>query len=253
METSKIIYESQNHKVIKISQEDEEERGGYVSANQYLIINEDEGVLLDPGGRVMFPFILESVKEYIEPTNISYIFLSHQDPDVASSLQEWTQITPANIVVSRWWSRFVSLFGISDMGRVIEIEDSGGEITLKSGVKLNILPAHFLHSPANLSIYDINSKCLFSGDIGAAIFPYSESYDTVEDFEKHKGYMEGFHKRYMAGNKALKLWIAQIERFDVEMIAPQHGAIFMGEDTKRFLQWLGALECGVDIAEKWYL
>jgi len=248
--TSKILFEQEGHKVIKLTHEEEEERGGYIGTNQYLIIDKDEAMLLDPGGRVMFPFILDSVREYVEPSKINYIFLSHQDPDVASSLQEWSNVTPAKVVISKWWIRFVSLFGISDMGRIVGIEDRGGEVGFASGRCVSILPAHFLHSPANLCVYDPTSKILFSGDIGAAVFPYSESYDEVADFDKHKVYMEGFHKRYMASQKAIKAWIDTVSQRDIDMIAPQHGAVFGRNESRQFLEWLGSLECGVDIIDE---
>jgi len=64
--------------------------------------------------------------------------------------------------------------------------------------------------------------------------------------------MEGFHKRYMASNKALKLWIAKVREFDIEMIAPQHGVIFRREESELFLKWLETLKCGMDIGEDIY-
>ena len=33
------------------------------------------------------------------------------------------------------------------------------------------------------------------------------------------------------------------------MIAPQHGAIFEGENVKKFLNWLESLEVGIDVYE----
>ena len=60
--------------------------------------------------------------------------------------------------------------------------------------------------------------------------------------------MEGFHRRYMAGNKACRLWAAMVREMDVAMIVPQHGRPFVGpEMISAFLYWIENLECGLDL------
>jgi flavorubredoxin len=115
------------------------------------------------------------------------------------------------------------------------------------GAKMLLLPAHFLHSPGNLQVYDTVSRILYSGDLGASL---GQPYREVPDFEGHVRYMEGFHKRYIAGNKAMKLWAAMVRKLDVETIAPQHGAVFRGKDmVKKFVDWCDGLSCGLDLIE----
>jgi len=100
-------------------------------------------------------------------------------------------------------------------------------------------------------VYDPRSKILFSGDLGASL---GQDYVYVEDFKAHIKYMEGFHRRYIASGKVLKLWVNMVKDLDIEMIAPQHGAVFKGRDmVERFLEWVSSLECGVDLmSEKNY-
>lgn len=70
----------------------------------------------------------------------------------------------------------------------------------------------------------------------------------VEDFDTHLKYMEGFHRRYMTSNKILRFWANMVRQLDIEMIVPQHGAMFKGKDmVNRFIDWLENLEVGVDI------
>jgi flavorubredoxin len=56
---------------------------------------------------------------------------------------------------------------------MVVIEDKGGTIRFRDGVELKIIPAHFLHSTGNFTLYDPISKILFSGDIGVSVFPKS--------------------------------------------------------------------------------
>ena len=60
--------------------------------------------------------------------------------------------------------------------------------------------------------------------------------------------MLGFHRRYMASNKACRLWAAMVRDMDVEMIVPQHGRPFVGREViGAFLYWIESLECGLDL------
>lgn len=86
-----------------------------------------------------------------------------------------------------------------DIDRIFPIPDKGTQIPFGDGY-MKFLPAHFLHSPGNFSLYNSQSQTLFSGDIGAAIVPPMAVYKDVDNFESHKPYLESFHKRYMARN-----------------------------------------------------
>ena len=66
----------------------------------------------------------------------------------------------------------------------------------------------------------------------------------VEDFDAHVEKMELFHRRWMPSNRAKQGWIDRVRRLDIEMMAPQHGRIFKGDDVQRFLDWFEALEVG---------
>jgi flavorubredoxin len=246
-----VLYEDSDHKFIWLGWEEEEEEG-LVQTNQYLIINKGKGILLDPGGVYVFPRVLAAVANYIDIDNIEYIFFSHQDPDVSSGLITWLENTNAKIYISKLWIRFIPHFGYNSLRRTIPLEDKGGELTLGSGDKLLFIPAHFLHSKGNFSVFDTRSKILFSGDIGAAVFPKGQRYLFVENFENHVKLMEGFHKRYMGSNKVCKKWVNLVKPLNPTMIAPQHGAIFKGENVKKFLNWFENLSCGLDIIDQIY-
>lgn len=239
-----VIFDSPEHKVIFF---EELTPASAVQSNQVLIIHKDEGMLLDPGGHKVFSKLLSELYVYIPPSQIKYIFLSHQDPDIVASINGWLMTTKAEAYISKLWMRFLPHFGLDSQleGRVKPIDDNGTVLTLGGDCKLYILPAHFLHSEGNFQVYDPCSKILFSGDLGASL---GQDYFFVEDFDKHIRYMEGFHRRYMVSNKVLRFWANMVKDLDIEMIVPQHGAIFKGKDmVKRFIEWVENLEVGVDL------
>lgn len=247
-----VIYDDGMHKFIWLGWEEHEEEG-LVQVNQYLIENKGIGVILDPGGIHVFPRVVANVSRYLDLEKIQHLFFSHQDPDVSSGVALWLSVTPAKVYILEWWVRFLPHYGIFDVSRVVKLQDKGGRIQLPSGDFLEIIPAHFLHSIANFNVYDSRSKTLFTGDIGAAIFPKGQRYTYVEDFDNHLKLMEGFHKRYLASNTVIKKYLDRISILDIQIIAPQHGAIiYKKEHIERFFSWLGNLRCGVDISDELY-
>ncbi|SEI45025.1 Metallo-beta-lactamase superfamily protein [Allopseudospirillum japonicum] len=252
LEDSRILYEDDEHQYIWFGWEEEEGTESFVQTNQCLILNHDQGYFFDPGGTYVFHHVLENIARYVNPRQLRYIIATHQDPDVCSSIPYWMKATDAELLISRLWLHFVSHFGLEDVSRVLPVPDGGVRIKLNSGDELLMIPAHFLHSEGNFCIYDSRSQILFSGDIGAAIFPHGERYLFVEDFQQHLHYCAGFHKRYMHSNRLCRMWAERVAKLPIRMIVPQHGAIYAGEQVGQFLSWFRDLKCGGDYAEQIY-
>jgi len=247
----KILYDDGSRKCIMFSFDDETHEDSFLSVNQYLIIENGEGLLIDPGSEAIFDELYDGVSEFLDVNAIKYIFLSHQDPDVSGSIAQWAISTKAKFLMSGLWVRFMSHYGFSEMSRVIEIPDRGAKLTLGTH-KLKFIPAHFLHSPGNFSLYDESSKILFSGDIGAAVLNALDGEKIVESFETHKVALEGFHKRYMGSNRLCSAWVSRVKKLELHMIAPQHGFVFEEENIEKFLSWLHSLKCGSDFLGELY-
>ncbi|NLL36773.1 MAG: MBL fold metallo-hydrolase [Fretibacterium sp.] len=247
------LFEQEGHRFVMLGWEEKEE-GVAIQTNQYIIFSGDEAVLLDPGGAHVFPRVLANVAEIADIKKIRHIFYSHQDPDVVSGITMWLSMAEkATAHISGLWVRFLPHFGVYDTKRISPIPDKGQTLTLASGKNLIAVPSHFLHSTGCFSLYDVSAKILFSGDIGAAVFPAGKRYMSVNDFNEHVKYMQAFHRRYMACNAACRSWVRQVASLDIECIAPQHGALIQGkENVRKFLAWFEGLRCGTDILEEFY-
>jgi flavorubredoxin len=225
--------------------------GEGVQSNQFLIVDGTHEALIDPGGELTFTALSMAISQVTNIKNLDYLLVSHQDPDIISSLPSWISRTEAKIVVSQLWSRFLPHLIPNYMGdkvgdRCICLPDTGGVVPFGDSV-IKAIPAHFLHSVGNIQFYDPVSKILFSGDMGASIVEGGAD-EAVEDFAAHVPSMVGFHRRYMASNKACRLWANMVREMDVDMIVPQHGRHFKGpEMVNQFLDWISDLQCGVDL------
>lgn len=237
------LYRSNNHNWLVMGR-DNNKRKEVIDTNQYLIEHSGKGLLLDPGGIENFPLVASELSKHFDLAKVEAVFASHQDPDVISSLSLWVQSNPKLIVyVPKIWISFITHFGVS-VDNIRPIPDEGGIVNL-NGHEFEAVPAHYLHSPGNLSLYDPQSKIFFSGDIGAALLPDGEASMFVKDFDSHVTNMTYFHQRWMCSNEAKMNWIREVRSRDVEMLCPQHGSIFKGEQVSQFLNWLENLEVGI--------
>ena len=221
---------------------DPEKPSNIIDTNQYIVKNGAHSILLDPGGIEIFPSMLASTLHHVNVDEIQHIFASHQDPDIISSLGLWDKALPNSTLHAPWiWEGFIRHFGCQNI-TFDAIPDEGRSLQL-GDVTLEFIPAHYLHSSGNFNVYDPKAKVLMSGDIGASLEP-PESPMFVEDFEAHIPMMEMFHKRWMPSNRAKKDWIDRVRKLDIEIMAPQHGRMFKGQDVGKFLDWFEALEVG---------
>jgi len=221
-----------------------------VQANQFLVVDCDESALIDPGGALLYTPLSMALAQYVPPRKLTWIFASHQDPDIIGSVDRWLMYTSARIVCSKLWGRFIP-HGVphyqkdSGTDRYLLLGDEGGDIRL-GGSHMRAVPAHFLHSVGNFQFYDPVSRILFSGDLGASIA--EAPYAPIADFDEHQQTMLGFHRRYMGSNRACRAWAQRARRLDIEMIVPQHGPPIAGsENVRRFIAWVETLVCGNDL------
>lgn len=243
MKTARTIFEDGDHRWLAVVRDSD--RPDYlIDTNEYLVSVGGDAILLDPGGAEVFPAVFAALCAECDPRRISKVFASHQDPDIVSSLSMWLEFNPdLRCYISWLWTSFIPHFGGDDR-TFVAIPDMGMDIPLGRGL-LKAIPAHYLHSSGNFNLYDPKAKILFSGDIGAALLPRSESGLFVEDFDRHVGYAEAFHRRWMGSERAKRDWCSRVAAMDIDMICPQHGAIYQGEDVGRFIDWFAGLEVGL--------
>lgn len=235
------ILHNQGHQWIMFGR-DPDKPEKIIDTNQCMIVSGGRAILLDPGGIELFAPMLAAVLKFVQIDQVTDVFASHQDPDIISSLGLWDQVLDNARLHCSWiWEGFVRHFGMNKI-EYMPIADSGGSLRL-GDVDLQFIPAHYLHSSGNFHVYDPKAKILFSGDVGAALEAPCSPLD-VDDFEAHVPKMTKFHQRWMPSNSAKKDWVDRVRGLDIEVMVPQHGRIFRGENVKRFIDWFDALEVG---------
>lgn len=248
-----VLFDNGSHQCLMF---DDLVTGDGIQSNQFLITDNGESLLLDPGGDLTYTPLSLELSKRITLKDLTYIFASHQDPDIIAALDKWLLHTRAKVITSKLWARFLPHLtagyltvshGISTSERVIAVPDEGSVFELGKS-RLKAIPAHFLHSVGNFQLYDPTSKILFSGDMGASLL---DDAQPVTNFAEHIPSMQGFHRRYMVSKKVTRLWANMVRQMDVEMIVPQHGRPFKGKEMiNAFLDWVESFECGIDLLEQ---
>lgn len=243
MKKATVIYSNNDHSWSVIAR-DPERPNHLIDTNEYLIRCGEHSLLTDPGGQEVFPAVFSAVSAASDPRKIRTIFASHQDPDVISSLALWLAFNEEIRCYASWlWCTFIPHFG-GGSKTFIPVPDNGMHFEL-GGRPLHIVPAHYLHSSGNLHLYDPSAKILFAGDVGAALLPPESTDLFVKDFDSHIRHAAGFHRRWMGSREARDSWCRRVSELKIDMLCPQHGAIYQGKDVQRFIDWFANLEVGV--------
>jgi flavorubredoxin len=226
---------------------DPEKPESIIDTNQYMVVAGNRALLMDPGGIEVFAPMLGAILHHAKVEQVTDLFASHQDPDIISSLGLWDQALPTARLHAPWiWESFLRHFGMNNI-EYVGIPDEGSSVNL-GNVKLEFIPAHYLHASGNYHVYDPKAKILMSGDVGAAL-EACEAPIFVDDFDEHISKMKMFHQRWMPSNRAKNDWIKRVRNLDIEYMAPQHGRIFRGDNVKRFLDWFEELDVGIAVAK----
>lgn len=243
MKTCTTLYQEGDHRWLVVAR-DPQKPNYLIDTNEYVIANGNEAILCDPGGSEIFPAVFSALSAEFDPSKLKSLFASHQDPDIISSLALWLEFNPnLRCYVSWLWSGFIPHFG-GDGDTFVSLPDEGGSIPLGS-LNLEAIPAHYLHSSGNFHLYDRKARILFSGDVGAALLPPDAAGLFVEDFDAHIRRAEKFHRRWMGSNEAKNDWCDRVGAMEIDMLCPQHGAIYRGADVARFIEWFRDLKVGV--------
>lgn len=246
------VFEAGNHRWWVLYDQDERR---VIDSNVYVVEANGQSAILDPGGFEIFPQVLAAVAEVVPPSSVAKAFVSHQDPDIASSLPLWTACNgDIQWHVPSLWEGFIRHYGALS-AELIGIPDEGGSMVVGSK-KMEFIPAHYLHASANFHLYDAEARVLFCGDVGAALLPPGHSAwvggrqgeESARAFDDHIQHAKFFHQRWMPSNEAKKDWIDRVRQLDIDLLCPQHGAIYSGENVQRFLNWFDGLTVGTAVS-----
>jgi serine/threonine-protein kinase len=228
--------------------------GRLLECNTYLRVFTDGqrqvAMIVDPGPPQNLKNVMEKVRFVLGSLEeLHYIFLNHQDPDVALNAAAIQQANPqAEVLCSTDTWRLCSFYGLDPKRFTATESFPEGTMTLTTGQSIHFVPSPFCHFRGATMVFDRETAVLFSGDLfggtstGPGMITSNGSFAGV-DF---------FHQLYMPTNKALARAVERVRCLfpTPNVIAPQHGTIAVGRVVERLISHVASLKVGLDLMEK---
>jgi len=235
--------------------------------NPYLIVEEEQAVLIDAGSRSDFAVVMMKILQTgIDPGQIVALVYQHYDPDLCGSMGNFIDMcdNPGLRLFSEQSNKlFLSYYIHRDRYPLLSsINDHDFKFTFNNR-SLRFIPTPYAHSQGSFVTYDEKTRTLFTGDLFGS---FSTQWDlfiqleeeclTCTDYDNCPNgrascpfpAMIEFHQSVMPCKKALRHAIHQIKALDADVIAPQHGSVLNRKrDIRLVADTLEALnEVGID-------
>jgi flavorubredoxin len=232
--------------------------------NPYLIIDNDEAMVIDGGSRPDFATVMMKILQTgIVPNQIVALLYQHYDPDLCGSIPNFEDIIKRNnlrVISDSENLMFIRHYSIST--RLLPISQINHQYTFSSGRTLQFIKTPYAHSGGSFVTFDPQSGILFSSDLFGSLglewqlflnlhpecmncisfdrCPQNRPICPVND-------ILNFHKTVMPSGKALRYALEQMLEIPFTMIAPQHGSIIKDKEIMRYVFELLATLKGVGI------
>ncbi|MCF7926931.1 MAG: response regulator [Candidatus Izimaplasma sp.] len=224
-----MIHKIQNG-IYHLSKSYEKER---FRTNTYLLIEDDIGVLIEPGNLLDFEVIFKDIKTLIDPKQIIYIVLTHPDLDLSSSLPLFEKELDEYTLVTEWRTAEVLRFFKLENPYYL-IKEHNLKLKLSAECTLQFISTPFAHYAGSFVIYDTKSQFLFSGDLFGSM---SKNWSVYADDNYFEG-MTLYHENYMPSSDFIKPVMKNLDKLTIKKILPQHGSIISDDLVKQSIHHL---------------
>ena len=208
------------------------EPGTYVPVNSLVILGE-EPIIVDTGAPVHREHWLEMVYGLVDPDDIRWVFLSHEDGDHTGSLDQVLEAAPqATLVMNIFSTERLALERPVHLERMIWREP--GETFDAGDRRLRLVLPPIFDGPATRGLFDEKTGVLWSVDTFAALT--TGAVHHVEDLPK-----DLYDESFMFFNSLISPWhqfldpvrynrhVDTVEALKPRVIASAHGPILVGD------------------------
>ena len=233
--------------------------------NPYLIVDEDEAVIIDGGSRPDFATVmLKILQTGIVPQQIRALIYQHYDPDLCGSAPNFEDAIGHNdlqIISASENMMFIRHYAVSSP--LVALSKLNFEYIFSSGRKLQFFKTPYSHSAGSFMTFDPRSGVLFTSDLfGSYGINWQLYLQLADECMECKNLSQcprrlpncpindilNFHRNIMTSTRALDHALAQIAKIPFKILAPQHGSVIKDKEIMAYVsRLLAALpDVGID-------
>lgn len=206
----------------------------FTRSNAYLVLEDNRGILINPGSVPDFPALRSALSTLLEPGKLSAIAVTHPAPETCSSLRLWEEAGFTGKIIGHWkTTMFLSSYGTVSRFKHIYREEP------EEIMSLRFVPAPFVYAPGSLLIFDTPSATLFSGALFSC---FGRGEALIDEPAALKRVIE-YHEQFMGGGQALSDALSLAENLRPTLICPQHGCVH-ASGISGLYQGLRKVQCG---------
>lgn len=105
-----VLFDNGTHKCLMFDSLVDDSDDHAVQSNQFLIVDNGVGAIIDPGGNMTYNGLRVEMTNYFPPQKLAYILASHADPVMIASLNKWLFNTDCGMLISELWVKFIPNF-----------------------------------------------------------------------------------------------------------------------------------------------
>ena len=199
------------------------------SVNSFLV-RDDKTAVIDTGAPATAQGIIANIRAVIDPQEIDYIVITHNDLDHAGGLKELLEAAPkAQVVASESEGRMVGMWGLDAQ---IKIVQDGEKLSLGRHT-LRFVATPFVETPGAVVVFEETEGVLFSADLLGAAVPKWTLFAEDNLTESLKQYQAWKLDNSSRAQEAL----LKVKDLPINIVAPSHG-LMLREKIRDYIETL---------------
>lgn len=215
--------------------------------NCYLVRGDKAVALVDTVNTEFMPQLLARVGELVDAADVDYIVVNHLEPDHAGGLLEAAAAFPnARVLCSAGAARAIPEFHGPDLAFTVVGPD---DVIDLGGRTLRFLPMPMVHWPDSMFTYVAESRTLLPNDAFGQHICTEQRFADEVGVERILEAVDLYYANILMPltgpiSKAVEKLAAA--GWELDVIAPSHGAIWRGEGVRTILGHYAELLAGGD-------
>jgi flavorubredoxin len=198
-----------------------------------MVITGREAVVVDTGTANNRRQWMDDVMSLVNPENVRYVFISHDDHDHTGNIEEALLAFPNATLITTWFQieRLAGDYRFP-LNRMRWVED--GETVELADRKLTAVRPPVFDSPTTRGLYDPKTGVFWASDAFATLMP--QAVDNVDELHP-----EEWRQGFSGTNLALSPWVSMVDEtkyagaikkirdLDPQVIASAHTPVITGQ------------------------